>query len=590
MTNDRSGDPRTPSASRSGAAGGSVPAPDPKRWIALTIVLIAGFMDLLDVTIVNVAVPSILKDLHAAYAQIEWVIAGYMLGIAAFLITGGRLGDIYGRKRMFLIGVAGFTIASALCGVSVSPAMLIASRFFEGAMSGLMVPQILAIIQVAFPREERGTVFGIWGSVLGAASALGVVISGLFLRWNIAGWQWRPIFLINIPIGIGAFIAAWFFVRESRSPAAPRVDLAGMVLTIAGVLMLVYPLAEGRTLGWPAWTFALMAGSLVVFAILVVQQRWRTRSVGSPLIVLSLFRGRSFSAGMVVWLLFWVVSGGFFLVWTLYMQVGIGWSPLRAGLTAVSYAVGAGAGSALSVKVFTPRFGRGVLMAGSLVNIIGFVGYGWIAFHYGPGIHPWQMLAPLAVTGFGFGLVVAPTVDAILTGVPTTDAGSASGVLNTTQQVGGALGIALIGVLFFTLLAGDSGRGVSAVTPDLRGQLTAAGVPAASQGEVIAGFRACVHDRSAETDPTVVPASCQPRPLPGASPGEQARIQAVLTRAAVQANAYNFARNFDVTMWYASGMLVVIFFGMFGLPRQVRIRGLEDELATVPGQEYVRGP
>jgi MFS family permease len=198
--------------------------PDPLRWFALVVILIAGFMDLLDVTIVNVAVPSILTDPKAGYAEIEWIIAAYVLGFAALLITGGRLGDIYGRKRIFLIGVAGFTVASALCGVSLSAPMLIGARFLEGAMSGLMVPQILAIIHVTFPHEERGKVFGVWGGVLGSASAAGLIFGGLLVQWNLAGWQWRPIFLVNVPVGLAALVAAWFVVRESRSPAAPRLD------------------------------------------------------------------------------------------------------------------------------------------------------------------------------------------------------------------------------------------------------------------------------------------------------------------------------------------------------------------------------
>lgn len=555
--------------------------PDPKRWIALVVVLVAGFMDLLDVNIVNVAVPSILKDLHATYAQVEWVVAGYVLGFAALLITGSRLGDIFGRKRIFLIGVAGFTIASALCGVSVNPGMLIGSRFFEGAMSGLMVPQILAIIQVTFPAEERGKVFGIWGSVLGVASALGLVIAGVFLRWNLAGWEWRPIFLVNIPIGLATLVTAWIFVRDSRSPTAPRLDLVGMVLAIAGVLMLVYPLTEGRTLGWPAWTFGLMAGSAVVLAVLAVYQWQRGRTVGSPLIVLSLFRNRPFSSGLTVWLIFWVTQGFFFLVWTLYMQVGLGWSPLRAGLTAVSFAVGGATGSGLSVQVFTPRFGRKTLMAGALLNALAVVAYGLVALHYGPGIHPWQMLVPLLVEGFGFGLIVAAMVDAILTDVPSRDAGSASGLLNTVQQVAMAVGIALVGVVFFTVLAGDSGRGVTAATPGLRAQLTTAGVPSAEQNQILAGFGACVHDRSAATDPTAVPASCRPRSLPAASPAELARVRAALADAEVEANAQNFSRTFSVAMWYTGGFMIVVFAGVFGLPRKVRIRGLEGELAQV---------
>jgi EmrB/QacA subfamily drug resistance transporter len=553
---------------------------DPRRWLALTVVLVAGFMDLLDVTIVNVAIPTVLRDLNAEYAQIEWIVAGYVLGFAAVLITGGRLGDIFGRKRIFLIGVAGFTVASALCGLATGPTMLIGARFLQGAMAGLMVPQILAIIHVTFPPEERGKVFGLWGGILGSASVAGLVLGGLLVQWNLFGLEWRPIFLVNVPVGLAAMIAAWFVVGESRSPTAPRLDPIGMVLAIAGVLMLVYPLTEGRSLGWPVWTFLLMAGSLAVLALFVAYERYRTRTVGSPLVVLGLFRARAFSSGTTLWLIFWVALGGFFIVWTLYMQVGLGWTPVRAGLTAVSFAVGASTGAGLSVQVLTPRFGRRVLMAGALLNAAAFGGYAWAASHYGPGIESWQMVAPLVLAGVGFGLVVAPMIDAILTKVPIKDAGSASGLLNTTQQVGMALGIALVGVLFFGLLADHSGYGVDKVTPRLHQQLTAINVPPQDQDAIVAGFRACVQDRSSATDPTKVPASCQ---VTAAEPGSPAakQLQKVLVSAGEQANAYNFARTFSITLWYAVGILLVVFLGLFTLPRHVQARDLDVELSAL---------
>ena len=400
------------------------------------------------------------------------------------------------------------------------------------------------------------------------------------MRWNVAGLQWRPIFLINVPVGLAAIAAGWFVLRESRPPAAPRLDPVGVLLAIASVLMLVYPLTEGRSLGWPVWTFLLMAGSVLVLALLVGYERRRTRTVGSPLVVLGLFRARTFTAGLVVWLIFWVALGGFFLVWTLYLQVGLGWTPLRAGLTAVSFAGGATAGSGLSVQLLTPRFGRLVLMAGAVLNAAGFGGYALIGHHYGPAIHSWQMVPPLVVAGFGFGLVVAPMVDAILTGVPVRDAGSASGLLSTVQQAGMALGVALVGVIFFTLLADDSGRGVNAVAPGVHRELGAIGVPASDQDRIVAGLKACVHDRSAATDPTTVPASCRA----GSAGPHAAQVRQVLDRAGVQANAQNFARTFAATLWYAVGILVAVLLGLFGLPRRVRSRDLDAELATLPKQ------
>jgi EmrB/QacA subfamily drug resistance transporter len=539
---------------------------DRRRWVALVILLIAGFMDMLDVTIVNVTIPSMLTELHAGYAQIEWVVAGYVLGFAALLITGGRLGDIYGRKRVFLAGVAGFTVASALCGVSANAGMLIGSRFFQGAMAGLMVPQIIAIIHAMFDERERGKALGVWGGVLGSASAAGLILGGVLVEGDLFGLGWRPIFLVNVPIGLAAIAVAAFAVRDSRSADRPRLDPIGVVLATAGILALVYPLTEGRTQGWPLWTFVLLAAGLVLLAAFVAYEWRRARTVGSPLLVLGLFRVRAFSVGMVVWLAFWVASGAFFLVWTLYLQVGLGWSPLRAGLTGALFAVGGAAGAGLSVQLFTPRYGRKVLMAGALLNAAGFAGYSWAVSGYGPGIHTWQMAVPLLVTGFGFGLVVAPMIDLVLTGVPVRDAGSASGLLSTIQQVGLALGVALVGVLFFNQLDHDSGRGVDAVTAGLHRQLTGAGIPAANQDGIIAGFRACVHDRSAATDPTVMPPSCRP------GGGDLAEV---LTRAGVDANAHNFSRTFGVTLWYPAALLVLVFVGMFALPHRMR-RGVDE--------------
>jgi EmrB/QacA subfamily drug resistance transporter len=551
---------------------------DRRRWLALVVVLVAAFMDLLDVTIVNVAVPSILRDLKAQYAEIEWIVVGYVLGFAAVLITGGRLGDIFGRKRLFLIGMGGFTIASALCGVANSPGLLIGARFLEGAMGGLMVPQILAIIHVTFSHEERGKVFGLYGGIAGSASVAGLIVGGLLLQWNLFGWEWRPIFLVNVPVGLAAMLAAWLLIRESRSATAPRLDLIGMALAVTGVLMLVYPLTEGRSLGWPVWTFLLLAGAGLLLGVFVTYERRRTRRVGSPLVVLSLFGARGFASGIAVYLIFWIAFGAFFLVWTLYMQVGLRWTPLHAGLTAASFAVGAGAGAGVSIQVLTPRFGRQVLMAGALLNAIGFGGYAWVSSHFGPAIDSWQMVVPLVITGIGFGLVVAPMIDLILTDVPVRDAGSASGLLNTTQQLGMALGVALVGVIFFAQLATDSGRGVDAVTASLHTQLTAAGIPFSSQDGLIAGFRACVRDRSAATDPTKIPASCQ---IGSAQQGPLPvdKVREVLTSAGEEANAHNFSRTFSITLGYTAGILIVVFLGLFALPRRVRARDLHAELA-----------
>ncbi|MFE1595336.1 MFS transporter [Nocardia sp. NPDC058705] len=553
------------------------PPPDPRRWIAFAVVLAAGFMDLLDVTIVNVAVPSIQGDLQAEYSQLEWIIAAYVLAFAAVLITGGRLGDIYGRKRVFLTGMAGFTLASAACGLATDPTMLIGSRFAQGAMGALMVPQILAIIQTTFPKEERAKAIAVYSGVGGSASAVGLALGGVLVQADLFGLGWRTIFLVNIPVGIAGFVAAWFVMSDSKSATPPRLDPVGMVLAVSSVLLLVYPLTEGRRLDWPAWTFVMMGAAVAVFAAFLFYERALTRAGRSPLVDLGLFRSRPFAIGLGAWLLFWIAMGGFFLVWTLFMQGGLGWSPLRAGLTSALFAVGAGVGAGLSVGVLAARYGRRVLMIGALVNAAGFALYGAMGVRYGSEFTSWQMALPLVITGAGFGMVVAPTLDLLLGQVPVREAGSASGLLNTGQQLGTALGVALVGVLFFSALDRDSDRGVESVTPQIRAELAVEGVPVGVQDQIVAGFAACVHDRSAEDDPTVVPASCEPNSIGGEA------VSRVLGEAGAEANAVNFAESFRHTLFYGIGMLLLVCLGFFALPKDAKLeqRVLDDEPETV---------
>ncbi|MFJ9829265.1 MFS transporter [Streptomyces sp. NPDC101160] len=430
-------------------AADAADAADRRRWIALAIVMTAAFMDLVDATIVNIAIPSIERDLSASFGAIQWITAGYALAFAAGLITGGRLGDIYGRKRLFLTGTAGFTLASALCGVAANQEMLVGSRLLQGAAAALMVPQVLSIVHVTFPAHERGKVFGMFGAIIGLGAVSGPLLGALLTQWNIAGLEWRPIFLINLPVGVAAIILGRRFITESKAPKALRLDLVGVLLVTVALLMLIYPLTRGRELGWPLWGHLMMAGSLVVFAALVAYERYKARKDGSPLVELSLFKVKSFAAGIAVQLTFGVVMGIFFLVWTLYMQIGLGWTPLKAGLTGVPFSIAVSTAAGLSVQQLVPRFGRKVLQAGAVTMVAGILLYFFVAGRYGADIHPWQMIPPLVVTGLGMGLIVAPLTDAVLSEVPREHAGSASGLINTTGQMGNALGLGLVSVVFF---------------------------------------------------------------------------------------------------------------------------------------------
>ncbi|CAG6392846.1 MFS transporter [Streptomyces cocklensis] len=419
-----------------------------RRWIALAVVMTASFMDLVDATIVNIAVPSIQRDTGAGFSAVQWITAGYALAFAVGLITGGRLGDIYGRKRVFLIGTAGFTVASLLCGVAADPQMLVATRLLQGAAAALMVPQVLSIIHATFSGEERGKVFGMFGAVIGLAAVTGPLLGALLTQWNILGLEWRPIFLINLPFGIAGLLLGRRFIDESKAPQALRLDIAGVALATAGLLLLMYPLVQGRENGWPLWGYALMAGGVAVLAGFVRYERAKKAKDGSPLVELALFRARSFAAGIGVQLVFGAGCGIFFLVWTLYMQIGLGWSPLHAGLTGLPFTVACSASAGMSVQLLVPRFGRKVLQAGALTTAAGALLYIGEAARYGQSVHSWQMALPLLVMGAGMGMIFSPLTDAVLSDVPQDHAGSASGLINTTNQLGNAFGLALVSVAF----------------------------------------------------------------------------------------------------------------------------------------------
>ncbi|GFM97680.1 MFS transporter [Streptomyces fulvorobeus] len=434
-------------------ANGDPAAPaDRRRWYALAIVMTAAFMDLVDVTIVNIAIPSIMRDTGASVSSVQWITAGYALAFAAGLITGGRLGDIYGRKRLFLIGIGGFTLSSALCGFAADPGMLVASRILQGAMAALMVPQVLSIVHATFPAHERGKVFGLFGAIVGLGAVSGPLLGALLTGWNLFGLEWRPIFLINLPVGIAGLILGAKFISESKAPKALRLDLVGVALVTLGLLMLIFPLTRGHELGWPVWGHLSMAGSLLVFLALIAYERRKAARDGSPLVELSLFRVRSFAAGIAVQLTFGIGLGIFFLVWTLYMQMGLGWSELRAGTTGIPFSIAVSVAAGISVQKLVPRFGRKVLQAGALLMIAGLLLYIWESAHYGMAITPWQMVLPLVVMGAGMGLIVAPLTDAVLSEVPREHAGSASGLINTVQQMGTAVGLGLVSVVFFGVI------------------------------------------------------------------------------------------------------------------------------------------
>ena len=541
--------------------------PDPRRWLTLIILLLAAFMNLLDVSIVNIAIPSIQRDLHASYADVQWALAGYTLAYALVLITGGRLGDTFGRKRLFLIGVTGFTIMSALCGVAQSPGQLIAARVVQGAMGAIMVPQVLAVIQVIFPPAERIKALAGFGVTAGLGTVSGPLLGGLLIQHNLFGLDWRPIFLINVPVGIIAVVASAILVRESRAPRPPRLDPTGVALISAALLLLLYPLVQGRELGWPAWTFVSMAASVPVFAIFVLYERAKARRDGSPLVEMSLFRERGFSVGMAVAVAFFMGIASFGLVLTLFLQIGMGFTPLHAGLTFLPFSVGVLLSSGAAARL-APRFGRGVTMAGALIIA---AGMGWligVVHHYGAGVSTWDLVPGLVAAGLGLGAVIAPLAEIVLDRVPAQHAGSASGVFNTGLQLGNSIGIAVIGVIFFGLLGTQSAAAAHLVSPQLRAGLAAVHVPAPVAARIEGQFGACLHARLVASDPTVTPAACR---LSAASTAGPATLPAGTARVLASTGAiavkHDFAAVLERTLWFQVAVFGASFLLMLALPR-----------------------
>ena len=427
----------------------------PRRWLAAIVLIVGALMDMIDVTIVNVALPSIRRDLHASATQLEWVVSGYMLAFAAALIIAGNLGDKFGRKRLFLSGAALFGLASLAAGLSGSGAELIAARVVQGAAAAAMAPQVLATFRVIFGRAERGKAFGIYGAMLGFASAIGLVLGGLLTGANLFGWEWRSVFYVNVPVAVAALIAGARFVPETKDPGARRPFVAGAVLLAGSLVAIVYPLLEGRQLGWPAWVWALMAAGVAGLVVLGVIEARRTSTTVAPLLRAGLFRVPAFAAGMGIQLAFFAGMQGFFIAFALWLQAGEHFSPLKAGLTAVAFSVGSFIAAPIAVPL-AQKAGRRILAGGAVLMVAGIGGVALAAPHVGVNGSPWPIVPGLVVAGAGLALLVIPLVNVVLAAVPAEVAGGASGLFSTAQQLGGALGVALLGSVFFGYLGGHS--------------------------------------------------------------------------------------------------------------------------------------
>lgn len=433
--------------------------PSLRRWGALPVILAGTFMVTLDFFIVNVAIPSIQRDLHAATAAIEWLVAGYGLTYAALLITGGRLGDLYGRRRIFCVGLAVFTLASAACGLAPDAGWLVAARVAQGAGAALLAPQVLAILGTIYVGADRALAFAAYGVVLGLASACGQVIGGLLIQLDLFGLGWRGCFLVNLPIGLAALLLAPIAVPESRAASRSRLDVFGAGLVTLGIASLLVPLIEGRARGWPAWTWLCFAAAAIVAAVFARQQLRCAARGAAALVDPALFKDRGFGIGLLAALtLFGGVASSFFVL-ALYLQQGRGLAPLASG---VVFSVMALAFSATSLCAgpIGRRLGRYTMPAGAIGMALGLSALALTVARIGTGGSVGWLIAPLLIDGAGMGLVMAPLAASVLAGLPRHHAGAAAGVLQTVQQLANALGVALVGLVYFGLLP-QGGRGYS---------------------------------------------------------------------------------------------------------------------------------
>ena len=412
------------------------------------MILGAEIMDLLDSTIVNLAATPIAKDLGGGSSTVQWVVGAYTLAFAVALVIGGRLGDKYGRKNLFVLGAAGFTIGSLICATAQDPSVLVAARAAQGLLGAVLIPQGFGIMKQVFSPRDLGKAFASFGPVIGLSAIAGPLLGGVLVDADLFGLGWRIIFLINVPIGIATVIAALVLIPASTRRPELRFDPLGLVMFAAAALLLIYPLIEGHELGWPWWTYASIAAALVLFAAFALHERHSS----APLIEPTLLSNRAYVGGLGLILLGFGAMIGFSLVFNVYAQAVLGYSPLTTAFAGCAYAVGMALAAGLGSAALVPRFGRRVLVIGFAVMAIGALGMVATVYLTGLDAHPWQFLPAGFVFGVGGGLAIVPVFSVILNGVQDNEVGSASGLLNAVQQLGGTIGVAVSGTLFFELL------------------------------------------------------------------------------------------------------------------------------------------
>ncbi|MCZ4577598.1 MULTISPECIES: MFS transporter [Gordonia] len=525
-------------------------------WLALAGCLLGVFMQMLDTTIVNIALPDLTVDLGASTSQQLLVLTVYTLSFACTLLTAATLGGRYGRRRLFLIAMIAFTVTSMLCGLATDPVMLIVFRGAQGISAALISAQTLALIAALFTRERHGLVFGIYGAVAGLAAILGPVVGGLLVHADVAGWGWRTIFFVNLPLGIVACVLAWRRLPAALDPDPDRPDIVGMMLSATALLLLLYPLAVGREQQWPALLWVMLGAAVVLSVAFVWQQKRLAARGGTPLLRMDLFSSRRFAVGLGMSLLFFSVFAGFFFTVSITAQFGLGYSALETGLLALPFACGAAVGSVASpwavARVSAPR----VLLGGVLT--VG-VAFAWIALVLDPAsetLPAAAILAPLVLGGVGTGSFVAPLQAVILSDTSAETVGSASGTIPTVQQIGASIGLALVTMFFFGQVAGQTDTSVPAVHAELVVALEDSPVDPMFRPAVADRFTWCATRQLTSPHPERPATGCAGTPANSTVAAVAAEAQPWTQSAARAVTARTFLGAFRTTLWVLAALAI----------------------------------
>jgi EmrB/QacA subfamily drug resistance transporter len=543
--------------------------PYDRRWLAFAIILMAEVMDLLDSTIVNIAAPSIRNDIGGSYSTIQWFAAAYTLAYAIGLIIGGRMGDIFGRRRMFLIGATGFMLASVACSLSTNTTMFIIARVVQGSSGAILIPQGLGMIRAMFSEAERPKAFAMFGPVMGLSAVLGPIVAGGLIDLDILGSGWRAVFWINVPLGLAAIIGGIALLPHHERHEKITLDLWGTLLTAGAMFLLVYPLVQGRDAGWPLWTYMAIVASVVLFGIFTWHELRVERSGKSPLVIPALFRKRQFNSGLLFCALFFAMMSGLFLTLGLYCQIGLGFSPLRAGFTqapvALGIAIGAGATGGLTAKL-----GRTLLLIGLTIVTVGAIVLLGTLILVGSGMTSWDFVPSLLLVGIGMGMVFGPLFNIILAAVSERETGSAAGTINAVQQFGGTLGIAIVATLFFSMIGHQAPHDANVAGRSLSHTLTSQSIAATQAQSVQDNFVNCMVQQSTARDPSAASDECNRLTESIATSDKPELVGAAVNNSSDHAIESIFTDAMKHTLWLPIAMIIIAIVSAMFLPRRAR--------------------